>query len=280
MFLVKRTILYMNKDLKKLLTEYDTIVLGAGSGLSAAAGFEYGGKTFMDNFSYMHDLYGYTDMYTAGFHDFDTLNDYWAFWAKMVYLNRYKYHALPLYKKLYELLKDKNYFIITTNVDHQFRLAGFDKMRIFYMQGDYGLFQCSASCHNKTYDNEKMIIEMINNTTNHKIPNALIPVCPKCGRPMTMNLRCDDLFVEDDGLIEANKRYINFIKNNNNKKILFLELGVGYSTPGWIKYPFMNFVYSNKEAKYVVVNKEKELIPSEIKNQTLIINDDIKKVIM
>lgn len=270
----------MNKDLEKLLSEYDNIVIGAGSGLSAAAGFEYGGKTFMDNFSYMYEKYGYTDMYSAGFHNFDTLEDYWAFWSIMVYLNRYKYLARPLYKKLYELVKDKNYFVITTNVDHQFQLSGFDKKRLFYMQGDYGLFQCSASCHNQTYDNKEIITEMINNTVNNKIPTNLIPRCPKCGKPMTMNLRCDDMFVEDKGLKEAQNRYINFIKNNKNKKILYLEIGVGYSTPVWIKYPFMNFVYSNKDARYVVINKENEKIPYEIKKQTLVIKDDIGKVIM
>ena len=270
----------MNKDLEKLLSEYDNIVIGVGSGLSAAAGFEYGGKTFMDNFSYMYEKYGYTDMYSAGFHNFDTLEDYWAFWSKMVYLNRYKYLARPLYKKLYELVKDKNYFVITTNVDHQFQLSGFDKKRLFYMQGDYGLFQCSASCHNQTYDNKEIITEMINNTVNNKIPTNLIPRCPKCGKPMTMNLRCDDMFVEDKGLKEAQNRYINFIKNNKNKKILYLEIGVGYSTPVWIKYPFMNFVYSNKDARYVVINKENEKIPYEIKKQTLVIKDDIDKVIL
>lgn len=269
---------FMNKLLEKLLKEYDTIVVEAGSGLSSAAGFEYGGKTFMDNFKYMYDLYGYTDMYSAGFHDFDTLEEKWAFWSKMVYLNRYKDGAKPLYKKLYEVLKDKDYFILSTNVDHQFQLAGFDKKRLFYMQGDYGLFQCSVPCHNKTYDNKEQIIKMVKSIKDNKIDSSLIPLCPVCKKPMEMNLRCDENFVEDEGWKEAKKRYDDFIVNHN-KKVLYLEIGVGYSTPTWIKFPFMKYVYSNKDALYVVLNSENQIIPKEIEDRTVIIKRDINKII-
>lgn len=271
---------YMNKLLENLLNEYDTIVVGAGSGLSAAAGFEYGGKTFMDNFKYMYDLYGYTNMYEASFHDFSTQEEKWGFFSKMIYLNRYQEKENKLYKRLFELIKTKDYFIITTNVDHQFQLAGVDKARLFYTQGDYGLFQCQTPCHNKTYDNEKIVKEMLKNLNNHKIPTSLIPRCPICGKPMTMNLRCDDTFVEDEGWHKAKQRYINFINKVKNKKVLYLELGVGNSTPGWIKYPFMNLTNENKNAMYVVVNEEKQFIPKVIEKKTIVINDNINNVLM
>lgn len=270
----------MNKILKNLLKEYDNVVIGAGSGLSSAAGFEYGGKTFMDNFKYMYDRYGYTNMYEASFHNFSTQEEKWGYFSKMIYLNRYKEKDNKLYKALFELIKDKNYFIITTNVDHQFQLSGVDKDRLFYMQGDYGLFQCQTPCHNKTYDNEEIVNKMLKNIDNNKISTNLVPKCPICGKPMTMNLRCDNTFVEDDGWKKANQRYVDFIRNVKDKKVLYLELGVGNSTPGWIKYPFMNLTYYNKNAMYVVINKKKEYIPKEIRNQTIVINDDINKAIM
>lgn len=266
----------MNKNLEKLLNEFDIIVIGAGSGLPSAAGFEYGGKTFFDNFSYMYDLYGYDNMYEASFHHFDSEEEKWGFFSKMVYLNRYKTKENALYKRLFELIKNKDYFVITTNVDHQFQLSGFDKERLFYTQGDYGLFQCQVPCHNKTYDNHDQIMEMLKNEKNNKIPSSLIPKCPKCKKPMILNLRCDDSFVEDEGWHKAKQNYLNFISRNKNKKILYLELGVGYSTPGWIKYPFMKLTYENSLAKYVVINEAKQYIPKEIKKQTVVINESIK----
>ena len=269
----------MNEDLKKLIDECDAIVIGAGSGLSTAAGFNYSGDEFMSNFKYLYDEYGYTDMYSAGFHDFDTLEEKWGYWAKMIYLNRYKYGAKDLYKRLYNLIKDKNYFVITTNVDHQFQLASFDKKRLFYMQGDYGLFQCMIPCHNKTYDNKDMVLEMINNTKNHKIPTSLIPKCPICGAPMTSNLRCDDTFVEDNGWHEAENRYKEFINENKNKNIIYLELGVGFSTPVWIKYPFMRLTLQNKNAKYICIDNGYIEIPKELKKQAIIYNEDINNII-
>lgn len=262
----------MNR-IKKLIDEADAIFIGAGAGLSTAAGFEYGGRTFMENFKYMHDRYGYVDMYSAGFHRFKSEEEKWAYWAKMIYLNRYSDDGKPLYRKLYELVKDKNYFVITTNVDHQFQKSGFDKNRLFYMQGDYGLFQCSRACHDKTYDNKDMIMEMIKNTKDHRIPSSLIPRCPVCNEVMTTNLRCDEYFVEDKGWHESKARYDTFIKENKNKKILLLEIGVGFSTPIWIKYPFMNMTYNNEKATYVVVNESESYIPKELKKQSLAIRD-------
>ena len=270
---------FMNEKLKELLFNADAIVIGAGAGLSTAAGFEYDGKTFLDNFRYMHDLYGYNDMYSAGFHHFASLEEKWAYWAKMIFLNRYNDNGKELYRRLYELVKDKNYFVITTNVDHQFQKAGFDKNRLFYMQGDYGLFQCSRACHNKTYDNEEMIKAMISHTENHKIPFSLIPRCPVCGAPMITNLRCDDLFVEDKGWHKAKHRYEAFIKENQHKRIVFLELGVGYSTPIWIKYPFLRMTLANPKATYICIDKGYIYIPEEIKHQCIAIHKDIGKVI-
>lgn len=265
--------------LLKMIDECEAIVIGAGAGLSNASGFEYGGKAFLDNFRYMHEEYGYKDMYSAGFHHFDTLEEKWGYWAKMIYLNRYKSNAKPLYRKLLEIVKDKNYFVITTNVDHQFQLSGFDKNRLFYMQGDYGLFQCSKPCHNKTYDNKDIIYEMINNIEEGKIPSTLIPKCPICGKPMETNLRCDDKFVEDEGWHKAKNRYIDLITKNKDKKILYLELGVGYSTPIWIKYPFMKLTMNNPQAKYICIDNGYINIPKEMANQAYVFNGDINNII-
>lgn len=196
----------------------------------------------------------------------------------MIYLNRYKNDANPSYQKIYELFKDKNYFVITTNANHQFQLAGFDKKRLFYMQGDYGLFQCSLPCHNKTYDNKEIIFKMINSIKDNKIPSSLIPRCPLCGRPMTTNLRCDNHFFEDLGWHQAYKRYNDFITKYKDKKNCILELGVGFSTPVWIKNPFIKMTYLNKKASYICVDLGYIEIPKEIKNQTIIFNEDIKKI--
>lgn len=266
--------------LQQHLDDSEAIVLGAGSGLSTSAGFEYGGKTFLDNFKYMKEKYGYTDMYTAGFHSFKTAEEFWGYWSKFIYLNRYEKGATPLYKKLYELVKDKNYFVITTNVDHQFQKAGFDKNRLFYTQGDYGLFQCSHC--KKTFDNENEIVEMLKNIDpeTHKIPSSLVPKCPICGRNLTTNLRCDDTFVENEGFYKARSNYESFLKKYRNKKILFLELGVGYNTPVIIKYPFIRMTESNQSAFYVSVSLDYyNSVPDEIKSRSLIINDDINEVI-
>lgn len=267
------------EKLKKLINESDAIVIGAGAGLSTAAGFEYGGKTFMDNFKYMYDNYGYQDMYSAGFHHFDSSEEKWGYWSKFIYLNRYKDGAKPLYKKLLEIVKDKNYFVITTNVDHQFQLAGFNKNRLFYTQGDYGLFQCSKPCHNKTYDNKEMVLEMVEKQKDGIIPSSLIPRCPICGREMETNLRSDDTFVEDDGWHKAAQRYHNFLLDSKNKKVLFLELGVGWNTPVIIKYPFIRMTYEFKDAFYVCINRGYNEIPNEIKDKSLLIDDDIYKII-
>lgn len=265
------------EKLKKLIDEAEVVVIGAGAGLSSAAGFEYGGDFFKEHFPEMHKL-GYKDMYSAGFHHFDSSEEKWAYWAKQIFYTRYQ-GVKELYKDLLDVVKEKNYFVITTNVDHQFQLAGFDKNRLFYTQGDYGLFQCSTPCHNKTYDNEDFIHKMLKETKDNKIPSYFIPKCPICGKEMTTNLRCDDKFVEDDGWHKAAKNYQNFLEGNKNKKILFLELGVGWNTPIIIKYPFIRMTHQFNNAYYACINKGDNYVPDEIKSKSLIVNEDIKKLI-
>lgn len=261
--------------IKDILINADAILVGAGSGLSTSAGFHYDGENFMKNFKYMHDLYGYEDMYSAGFHNFLSSEEKWGYWSKFVYLNRYQKGKTALYGDLLNLLKDKNYFILTTNVDHQFQINGFDKNRLFYTQGDYGLFQCSRPCHQKTYDNKDLILKMVSEQVDHKIPTNLIPHCPLCGEEMMMNLRSDDRFVEDDGWQEASKRYQEFIEKYQDKNLVLLELGVGYNTPDIIKYPFWRLTYANKKINYLVVNLGENIVPPEIKNQAHFFNCDI-----
>ena len=279
MFLKRVNMKNIIEQLKKKINEADAIIIGGGAGLSSAAGFEYGGKTFLDNFPEVHVKYGVDNMYYAGFLNFETSEEKWGYWSKFVYLNRYKDGSKPLYRKLLELVKNKNYFVITTNVDHQFQLAGFDKNRLFYTQGDYGLFQCSKPCHKKTYDNKEQILEMVQKQKDGVIPTSLIPKCPVCGEEMSMNLRSDGTFVEDEGWHRAAERYFDFLNENAMKKILFLELGVGFNTPGIIKYPFMNMTYSNPNAFYVCINRGENYIPKEIENRSLILDSDLAEII-
>lgn len=278
---MKSTENYLN-NLEKLKEEFNTadaILIGAGAGLSASAGFDYIGERFEKYFSDFKEKYGITNMYSGGFYDFDTLEEYWAWWSRHILINRYDCEVGKPYKDLFSIVKDKNYFVLTTNVDHQFQRAGFDKKRLFYTQGDYGLFQCSNGCHNKTYDNEEIVRKMVAQQKDMKIPTELIPRCPKCNKPMTMNLRCDDLFVQDEGWYLAYNRYQDFIRRNGNSHILYLELGVGMNTPGIIKYPFWQMTAKNKNAVYYSVNSELSYVPTEIQNQSVVIRNDIAKVL-
>ena len=217
--------------LKAALQDCDAVVIGAGSGLSTAAGFTYTGERFEQHFSDFAQKYGIQDMYSGGFYPFPTQEELWAYWSRYIYINRYMDAPKPVYDDLLKLVQDKDYFVITTNVDHCFQKAGFDKKRLFYTQGDYGLFQCSEPCCQETFDNEAAICEMVKRQENMKIPTELLPVCPHCGKPLTMNLRSDDTFVEDEGWHRAAERYENFLRTRAGGKILFLELGVGYNTP-------------------------------------------------
>ncbi len=278
---MKPTDIYWEKleKAKKKLQSADAIVIGAGAGLSASAGFTYSGKRFEDNFPDFIDKYGFSDMYSAGFYPYRTLEEYWAYWSRYIYINRYQDAPKNTYNDLYHLVKDKDYFVLTTNVDHCFQKAGFDKHRLFYTQGDYGLWQCSKPCHNQTYDNETAIKKMVARQENMAVPSELVPYCPVCGAPMSMNLRADNTFVEDNGWHEAADRYQDFICRHNGLKILYLELGVGGNTPGIIKYPFWQMTYSNPNAAYICINLSDSYIPAEIKGQSICIDNDIGDVL-
>ena len=218
-------------------------------------------------------------MYSGGFYPFDTLEEYWAYWSRYIYINRYQDAPKPVYEDLFKLVQDKDYFVITTNVDHCFQKAGFDKKRLFYTQGDYGLFQCSEPCCQETFDNEAVICEMVKRQENMKIPTGLLPTCPHCGKPLTMNLRCDDTFVEDEGWHRAAERYENFLRTRAGQKILFLELGVGYNTPVIIKYPFWQMTAKNPNAIYACINQGQAVCTPEIKKRSICMDADIGQVL-
>lgn len=253
----------------------DAIIIGAGAGMSASAGFTYNGERFERYFSDFHKKYGITDMYSGGFYPYETFEEYWAWWSRHILVNRYDCNVGKPYSCLLELVKDKNYFVLTTNVDHQFQKAGFDKKRLFYTQGDYGLWQCSKACHKKTYDNEKAVRQMAALQQNMKIPTELIPKCPVCGELMTMNLRCDDKFVQDEGWYAAASRYKEFVRKYKNTHILFLELGVGMNTPAIIKYPFWYMTAQNPKSVYACINLEGLVYPKQIEKQAVFLKADI-----
>jgi len=266
--------------LKYEIQSADAVLIGAGAGLSTAAGFTYSGERFQKYFSDFEEKYNFHDMYTGGFFPFETPEEMWAYWSRFIYINRYMNIENGTYKILYQIMKNKNYFILTTNVDHQFQKAGFDKQRLFYTQGDYGLFQCSEPCHAKTYDNENIIKNMLEFQENMKIPSDLIPKCPVCGKPMTMNLRSDDSFAEDTGWHKAAVNYHHFLEENQGRHILFLELGVGYNTPVIIKYPFWKMTKQNPNAVYANLNFGEAYAPEEIQKQAICINGDIHAVLL
>lgn len=265
--------------LRTALRDCDAVVVGAGAGLSTSAGFIYTGERFEKNFSDFAAKYGFQDMYSGGFYPFATPEEHWAYWSRYIYVNRYMDAPKPIYDDLLKLVADKDYFVITTNVDHCFQKAGFDKKRLFYTQGDYGLFQCSEPCCQETFDNEAVVREMVARQENMKIPSELLPVCPHCGKPMTMNLRSDDKFVEDEGWHRAAEQYENFLRTRDGQKILFLELGVGYNTPVIIKYPFWQMTAKNPNATYACINQEQAFAPEEIASRAIVVNDDIGKIL-
>ena len=267
------------EQLQTALQDCDAVVIGTGSGLSTAAGFTYTGERFEQHFSDFAQKYGIRDMYSGGFYPFPTQEEFWAYWSRYIYINRYMDAPKPVYDNILKLVQDKDYFVITTNVDHCFQKAGFDKKRLFYTQGDYGLFQCSEPCCQETFDNEAVIREMVKQQKDMKIPTELLPVCPHCGKPLTMNLRSDDTFVEDEGWHRAAERYENFIHTREGQKILFLELGVVYNTPIIIKYPFWQMTAKNPNATYVCINQGQAVYPQEIEKRSICMNADIGQVL-
>ena len=278
--------------LKRALDEAEAVVIGAGSGLSTAAGFTYDGDRFQENFADFAAKYGIRDMYSGGFYPFPTPEEFWAYWSRYIQINRYQDAPKPVYQDLFSLVKGKDYFVLTTNVDHCFQKAGFDKKRLFYTQGDYGLFQCSEPCCQETFDNESTIRQMVeaqgyqimpdgllsvpkSTALKTKLPSELVPHCPHCGRPMSMNLRADDTFAEDEGWHRAAERYSEFLRRHEGQRILFLELGVGYNTPGIIKYPFWQMTMKNPKATYACLNAGEAYAPEEIGARSICVNGDV-----
>lgn len=282
--------------LREALGSADGVVIGAGAGLSTSAGFVYTGERFQ---RYFHDFarkYHFQDMYSGGFYPYQTLEEYWAYWSRYIYINRYMNAPKPVYESLFALVKDKDYFVLTTNVDHCFQKAGFDKERLFYTQGDYGLFQCSVPCHHSTYENETVIRKMVEaqgcriaadgtltmpegHLLKMAVPKELVPYCPKCGEPMSMNLRADHTFVEDEGWRRASERYGEFLRRHQKGKVLFLELAVGFNTPGIIKYPFWQMTAENQEAVYACINYGEAASPEEIGKQSICLDGDAGEIL-
>ena len=254
-------------------------MIGAGAGLSTSAGFTYSGERFEKYFSDFREKYGFTDMYSGGFYPYPSKEEFWGYWSRYILINRYMDAPKPVYNELLALVKDKDYFVITTNVDHCFQKAGFDKKRLFYTQGDYGLFQCTGPCCNETFDNREMIVRMVEGQKDGKVPPELFPKCPNCGRPLTLNLRSDDSFIEDYGWVEAAQRYDQFLREHEGNRVLFLELGVGSNTPSIIKYPFWRMTLNNPNATYACVNYGESFTLEEIADRSVCIDGDIGETI-
>ena len=265
--------------IKELINNADCILIGGGSGLSTSAGIEYSGKRFKENFSDFIKKYNFTDMYTSSFYDFESEEEKWAYWAKHIYTNNTGMEATKLYNDLYSLIKDKEYFVITTNVDDQFLKSGFAKEKIFAVQGSYRYIQCSNACHNKLYDAKDLVEEMIKNTKDCKIPSKLVPKCPVCNKPMEVNIRKDAFFVQDDNWYIQSKRYEEFLDKAVNKKMLLLELGVGFNTPSIIRFPFEQMIYNNQKWNLVRVNKEFADTYLDIQERTVSVEADLKDII-
>lgn len=284
------------KQLGQLIEEADAVMIGAGAGLSTAAGFMYDGDRFQRYFSDFERKYGFHDMYSGGFYPYKSKEEEWAYWSRFIYVNRYTDPPKSTYADLLAVVQDKDYFVLTTNVDHCFQKAGFEKERLFYTQGDYGLFQCSQPCDIDTWDNEAVIRQMVlaqgyefgeagelqespGTQIHMTVPTELLPHCPKCGQPATMNLRADDRFVEDVGWIRASERYSEFVRGHRHGKVLYLEIGVGFNTPGIVKYNFWKQAYQNQNAVYVCLNFNQATAPKELKDRALCIDGDSAAVI-
>lgn len=280
------------RDLAEALGKAEAVVVGAGAGLSTSAGLTYSGERFDKYFFDFRDRFGIQDMYSGGFYPFPEENIKWAWWARHIYFNRYVDAPVPVYKELLKVLEGKDFFVITTNVDHQFQRAGFPKERLFYTQGDYGLFQSVYPVIKQTFDNENWVMMAMeaqgfvkdengvfqvpeNGKIQLRLSDQLIPRCPADGGPVAMNLRADDTFVEDRGWHLAAERYKAFLQNCDDKKKLFLELGVGGNTPVIIKYPFWQMTYKDPEAVYATVNKGQAFAPEEIRDRSICADMDI-----
>ncbi len=284
------------QELKEKIRQADAVMIGAGAGLSTAAGFVYAGDRFDRYFSDFGAKYGFRDMYTGGFFPYGTKEEFWAYWSRYIWINRYTDAPKSTYADLLRLVRDKDCFVLTTNVDHCFQKAGFDKTRLFYTQGDYGLFQCSKPCCRRTWDNEETVRGMVlaqgyvigernelilpeGKKAAMAVPSDLLPRCPNCGRPLTMNLRSDDRFAEDEGWQKAAAAYEAWLTAHRDARVVFLEIGVGYNTPGIIKYSFWQQVYRNPKAFYACLNLEEAQVPEAIRERSLVLAGDSHRII-
>ena len=266
-------------ELRGVIDAADAVVVGAGAGLSTAAGLTYSGERFERYFGDFIAKYRFHDMYSAGFFPFQTFEEQWAYWSRHIWYNRYVESPKDTYAKLLRLVQGKDFFVITTNVDHQFQRAGFPKERLYYTQGDYGLWQCSVPCHDKTYDNYETVKSMVEEQHDMRVPSELVPHCPVCGKPMAMNLRADGTFVEDEGWHAAAGRYRDFLEAHQDGKVLYLELGVGANTPVIVKYPFWRHTYANPDATYACVNYGEAYTHPDIRDRSILIDADIDQVL-
>lgn len=280
--------------LREAVDQADAIVVGAGAGLSTAAGFTYSGERFERWLGLWGKRYGFSDMYSGGFYPYATLGEFWGYWSRNILANRYEAGIGRPYEQLVGLLAGRDHFVLTTNVDHQFQLAGEPHESLFYTQGDYGLFQCSKPCHAKTYDNEEQVRAMVaavderiaaqraagvsDEALDLSVPEELVPRCPVCGRPMTTNLRSDDTFVEDEGWHEAARRYDDYLREHAHGRVLYLELGVGGNTPGIIKLPFWQLTEQNRDATYACVNLGESFAPDRIADRSILLDAGIAQV--
>ena len=285
------------RKLREALKRADAVIIGAGAGLSTSAGFAYAGERFERYFRDFADKYRFSDMYSGGFYVMRLPpEEQWGFWSRNIYVNRYMDPPKPVYERLLALVRDRDYFVLTTNVDHCFQKAGFDKRRLFYTQGDYGLWQCSEPCHDATYDNAETVRRMVEAqgfviaedgtlklpegvTPKMAVPSELVPRCPRCGKPMSMNLRADDCFVEDEGWRRASERYADFLRRHRNGKVLFLETAVGWNTPGIVKYSFWRMVNEWPDATYACLNYGEAYAPEEIAQKSICINGDVGDIL-
>ena len=278
------------------LMHADAVVIGAGAGLSTAAGFTYSGPRFDHYFSDFKKQFGVQDMYSAGFFPYPKEEIRWAFWARNIYVNRYLDPPESVYRDLLELVKGKEYFVITTNVDHCFQKAGFEKERLFYTQGDYGLFQNTDPSIGCTFDNENWVQQALESqgfvqqpdgtwdvptdgSLRMEIPSVLIPVSPVDGAPVTTNLRVDENFVEDEGWHRASAAYADFLKRHHGQRVLYLEIGVGMNTPMIIKYPFWALTQENENAVYACLNFQEAYCPEQIERRSICISGDSAEAI-
>ena len=263
---------------KQAIKQADYIIIGAGSGLSTAAGLLYSGEKFEKDFKEFIEKYHFEDLYSASFYNFKTQEDKWAFFAKMIKLNRYNEKPLKLYQELFEIVKEKEYFVLSTNVDGQFYNSGFDKEKVFEVQGDYEYLQCENACHDKLYNNKELVEKWLQNTKECKIPSNLVMKCPVCGGNMDMNLRKDANFVQDENWYKMSHKYEEFINGAQKRNLVLIEIGVGFNTPGIIRFPFEQITANNLKTTLIRINRDYPLPMLEIKDKTISFDEDTNKI--